>query len=153
MIKDVDPIPNPQAPLTPYLTVKDVEEAIAFYKKAFDAEVTYTMKNPLDEVVFAEMRIGMAHIMLGTESPETHFYQPQGNQKKSVAMYLYVKDVDAFVEKAVAAGLKTEMPLKDQFYGDRMGEFVDPFGHVWMLSQQKQILSADEMQRRASTKL
>jgi PhnB protein len=62
---------------------------------------------------------------------------------------LYVKDVDALAAQAVAAGATVMRPVKDQFYGDRSGTFIDPFGHVWTISTHKEDLSHEEISRRA----
>ncbi|MNJ91356.1 hypothetical protein D3C87_90070 [compost metagenome] len=146
----VEPIPNPQAPLSPYLCVNDGAKAIEFYKKAFGAEELYRLTEPRSgKVAHAEIKIGPASIMLADEYPDMQFLSPLTLKGTPITLHLYVKDVDSFAERAVAAGLKVVRKIEDQFYGDRGGKFQDPFGHVWFLSTQKEILSAEEIKKRA----
>ena len=61
---------------------------------------------------------------------------------------LYVEDVDRSFKKAVAAGASVITPVKDEFYGDRVGQVLDPFGYKWMITTHKEDVSAEEMQTR-----
>jgi PhnB protein len=65
-------------------------------------------------------------------------------------MATYWEDVDAAWERALAAGAEIIFPLADQFYGERGGRVRDPFGQQWMLSQRTEVLSGEEMRRRAA---
>jgi len=65
-----------------------------------------------------------------------------------VAVLLYVEDADALFRQAVAAGAKEDRPVEDQFYGDRMGSVVDPFGHRWFVATHKEDVSPEEMKKR-----
>lgn len=149
MPQKVEPIPNPHSPLTPYLHVKGAAKAIDFYKKAFGAEEAYRMADPSGKIMHADLRIGMAQIMLCDEFPEMGGKSPETLGGTPVMLHLYVKDVDAFTERAVNAGLKVNKKVEDQFYGDRGGSFTDPFGHVWWISTHKEDVSREEMNRRA----
>lgn len=64
-------------------------------------------------------------------------------------IHLYVDDVDKIAIQALAAGAKVLIPVDDQFYGDRSGRFVDPFGHIWIISTHKQDISSKEISERA----
>lgn len=149
MPQKVEPIPNPHAPLTPYLNIKGAAKAIDFYKKAFGAEEAYRMTDPTGKILHADIRIGMAQVMLCDEFPDMGGKSPETLGGTPVMLHLYVKDVDAFTERAINAGLKVNKKVEDQFYGDRGGSFTDPFGHVWWISTHKENLSREEMDRRA----
>ena len=62
---------------------------------------------------------------------------------------VYVEDVDAVFERALAAGATSLRPVEDQFYGDRSGSFEDPFGHRWSVATHVEDVAPDEMARRA----
>jgi PhnB protein len=76
------------------------------------------------------------------------YLAPQAGQRSPVGIMLYVEDVDKAAAQAVAAGIKTERAVQDQFYGDRSGNFVDPFGHSWTIATHKEDVSMEEMERR-----
>ena len=146
--KKVNPIPADYAGITPYLSVKGAAEAIEFYKKAFGATEMMRLPNPDGTLGHAEIKIGDALIMLADEYPDYGNLSPKTLGGSSVRLHMYVEDVDAFFEKAVAAGAKVLIPVADQFYGDRSGRLEDPFGHVWLVSTHTEDLTPDEMERR-----
>lgn len=86
--------------------------------------------------------------MLSDEHPEMNVRGPEALGGSPVSLHLYVSDVDAVFSRAIAAGAKAERPPSDQFYGDRAGTLVDPFGHRWFLASRKEEVSPAEMQRR-----
>ena len=87
--------------------------------------------------------------MLADEFPDMGARGPKAFGGTPVSLHLYVEDVDAVVKRALAAGAKEVRPVKDQFYGDRMGSVTDPFGHVWHISTHKEDVPVDELKRRA----
>jgi len=97
-----------------------------------------------------KIRIGDSRIMLADEFPEWDARSPQTIGGSAVHIMLYVEDVDAVVNRAVAAGAKLFKPVADQFYGDRSGSLTDPFGHKWTIATHKEDVSPEEMKRRAS---
>ena len=103
---------------------------------------------PNGSIAHAEVKIGDSHVMLADEVPDRGFVGPQSLGGAGVSLLLYVDDVDATFAQAVAAGAAVRRPLADQFYGDRVGTLVDPFGHVWSIATHREDVSADEMQRR-----
>lgn len=133
---------------TPYLSVKNAASAIEFYKRAFGATEATRLTEPGGRIGHAEIVIGDGPVYLADEYPEYGIVGPQTLGGAGVSMHLYVQDVDAFVRQAVEAGATLQRPVEDQFYGDRSGKLVDPFGHSWMISTRKEDLSAEEMQRR-----
>jgi PhnB protein len=149
--KKVKPIPEGYYSLTPYLIVKDAARAIDYYKKAFGATELMRMPDPSGKIAHAEIKIGNSPIMLADEFPErgpTGTRNPQALGDSSVVIALYVEDVDTVAQKAVAAGGKLMFPVADQFYGDRSGRLVDPFGHVWIIATHKEDVPPEEMQKR-----
>lgn len=144
----VKPIPDGYHTVTPYLILNDAAGALAFYKKAFGATELVRMPGPGGKIMHAEIKIGDSPIMLADEFPEMGARSPQAYGGTPVSLALYVEDVDARVDQAVAAGATVRRPVADQFYGDRSGTVEDPFGHVWTLSTHKEDVSPEEMQRR-----
>lgn len=151
-MSNVKPIPDGYETITPYLAVDDGNAAIEFYKKAFDAKEVMRIPGPNGEGVgHADLILfGRMHIMLADAMPEG-FRSPRSLGGSPVLLSLYVEDVDAAVERALAAGAKLVRPVEDQFYGDRAGGVEDPFGHSWFLATQKEVVTPEEMERRASS--
>lgn len=144
----VQPIPTGYHTVSAYLIVKDAARAIEFYTKAFDATEIMRFPAPDGKIGHAELRIGDSPIMLADEFPDMGFRGPASLGGTPVSLLLYVEDVDALFKQAIAAGAKEMRPVKDQFYGDRSGTLVDPFGHVWTIATHIEDMSMDEMQRR-----
>lgn len=145
----VKAIPDGYHSVTPYLIVKGADRAIDFYKKVFGAAQRMRMDGPNGTVGHAEIEIDDSIIMLADEFPDMGFRSPQSLGGTGVSLHLYVKDVDACFNRAVAAGANALRPVQDQFYGDRSGTVEDPFGHVWTISTHKEDLSPEELQKRS----
>ena len=145
----VKAIPEGYEGATPYLIVKGAADALEFYKKAFGATEIMRMPGPGGTVGHAEIRIGTAIIMLADEFPEMNHKSPQSLGGTPVSMLVYTDDVDALVNRAVAAGAKALTPVENKFYGDRSGSLEDPFGHQWHLSTHVEDVPPDEMAKRA----
>ncbi|MNT15767.1 hypothetical protein D3C72_1508390 [compost metagenome] len=122
-------------------------DAIAFYKKAFNAEEITRLPGPNGKVMHAAIRIGDSVLMLMDDFPEWGSLGPQALKGTPVTLHLYVKDVDAALQQAVAAGAQVTMPAADMFWGDRYGQVVDPFGHRWSIATHKQDLTPEEIQQ------
>ena len=144
------PIPEGYHSVTPYLVVKDAAKAIEFYKQAFGAAEKNRMTQPDGRIGHAEIQIGDSRIMLADEFPERNIVGPESLGNTPAMIHLYVEDVDAVAKQAVAAGAEEIRPVQDQFYGDRSGMFVDPFGHKWNISTHKEDVSAEEIRKRAA---
>ena len=106
------------------------------------------MDAPGGKVGHAEITIGDSVVMLADQFAEMNFYGPKSGGNTSINMHLYMKDVDAVVQRAVVAGAKVVRPVEDKFYGDRTGSIEDPFGHVWHIATHTEDLSMAEMKRR-----
>jgi PhnB protein len=141
-------IPAGHHTVTPYLAINDGARALEFYKKAFGATEKYKLMMPDGRLGHAEIRLGDSLIMLADEFPEFGGKSPQTLGGSPVSIHLYVEDVDAFFQRALAAGAKERKPVKDQFYGDRSGQLEDPFGHLWWVATHKEDVAPDEMQKR-----
>lgn len=151
MAGSVKPIPDGYPTLTPYLIVRGGAQAIAFYQRAFGAQERYRIPGPDGKTVgHAELTIGDALIMLADETPGMGNRSPQSLAGTPVGFALYVENVDAAFERAVAAGASVLRPLENQFYGDRAGTVTDPFGHQWSLMTHIEDVSPEEMQKRAA---
>ena len=150
MTMNVKPIPEGYHSVTPYLIVSGASDAIAFYKKALGAKEVMRLADPGGKVHHAEIKIGDSRIMLADEHPEIQALSPKTVGGSPVSIHLYVEDVDAAVERAVAAGAKLVRPVADQFYGDRTGGIEDPFGYRWFIATHKEDLTMDEIRRRAA---
>ncbi|HTW22601.1 MAG TPA: VOC family protein [Candidatus Baltobacteraceae bacterium] len=148
MASSAKPGPEYRVTATPYLSVRGAAAAIDFYKKAFGATEVMRLMQPDGRMGHAEIDIGGARIFLADEFPEFGFPSPESLGGSPVHIQLEVPDVDESARRAVAAGAKVVRPVADQFYGDRSGQFRDPFGYIWVLSTHKEDMSAAEMQRR-----
>jgi PhnB protein len=142
------PIPEGYHTLTPFLTVRDAARAIEFYKEAFGAKERGVMKGPDGKVMHAELMIGDSVIMLSDEFPEYGALSPLSSGGAGMGLHIYVDGVDAAFDRAVKAGAQIEMPVTDQFWGDRYGKLKDPFGHKWSIATHTKDMSSDEMKRR-----
>jgi PhnB protein len=144
----VKAIPDGYHTVTPYLIVKDAARAIEFYKKAFGATELMRLAGPGGKVGHAEIKIGNSPIMLADEFPEMDIRSPQALGGTPVGIVLYLEDVDARFSQAVAAGATVDRPVKDQFYGDRSGTLVDPFGHKWTMATHKEDIAPEDINKR-----
>jgi PhnB protein len=142
----VKPIPEGYHSVTPYLVVDGAAEAIDFYKKAFGA--TEVLRMPMgDRIGHAEIKIGDSHVMLADEFPERDIRGPKARGGISSSLMIYLDNVDTAFQRALDAGAKVDpgMEVKDQFYGDRSGTLIDPFGHKWTLATHVREVSEEEM--------
>ena len=137
----VNPVPARYGTVTPFLNVKGAAEAIAFYEKAFGAEALSSMKAPNGMIVHGEMKIGTSIVMIA---------DAMMNPPTQASLHLFVEDCDAVWARATAAGCKIEMPIADQFWGDRYGVLSDKFGNRWGIATHKEDVSEEEMQKRAT---
>ena len=147
---NVNPIPPGYSTVVPYISVKNANDAIAYYKKAFGAEELVRMPMPDGKVGHAELKIGDSMLLLADEMdhPDAVAKSPATLGGITAGLCLYVPDCDTLFNRAVEAGGKVRRPLKNQFYGDRSGTVEDPFGQVWTISTHVEDVSPEEMQRR-----
>ena len=149
MSSKVDWQPKGYHTVTPYLVVKGGGAAIDFYGKAFGAKELFRMPDPSGRVGHAEIKIGDSVVMLADEHPELGYLGPQSQGGTPVSLMIYVEDVDTVFKQAISHGAEQKKPVKDEFYGDRMGTVIDPFGHIWHIATHKEDVSQEEMSKRA----
>ncbi len=148
MAGKVKAVPEGMHTITPHLSVREASKAIEFYKNGFRAEVLDVHYTPDGKVMHASLKIGDSLLMLADEFPGMGTPAPRTLGGSPVVLNIYVDDVDSLFKQAVAAGATVTMPLADQFWGDRYGQIVDPFGHHWALGTHKEDVSPEEMERR-----
>jgi len=141
-------IPEGYHSLTPAIVCKGAARAIEFYKEAFHANEISRMTGPNGSIGHAELQIGDSRLMLSDEFPGMA-NAPGATPITSNSLVLYTDNVDTVFDRAVKAGAKVEMPLQNQFWGDRYGKLRDPFGHSWGLAQHVEDVAPAEMERRA----
>lgn len=146
----VKPIPDDYPQVMPYLHIKGAAAAIDFYGEVFGAKERMRMAGPDGKVGHCELQLGDSVIMLADEFPEMGAQSPQSVGGTPVTVVVYVDDVDAVFDRAVKGGAKALQPVEDKFYGDRSGEFEDPFGHRWSVASHVEDVAPDEMARRAA---
>jgi PhnB protein len=139
-------IPEGYHSITPSLTCKNAAEAMEFYKKVFGAQEIMRMPGPNGKIGHAELKIGDSIIFINDE------FMPVAQATAGappLSLFVYVEGVDAMFNRAVAAGAKVDMPLENQFWGDRFGKVTDPYGHQWGLASHVEDVAPEEMKRRA----
>jgi len=147
MANPVKPIPEGYHTITPSLICKNAAQAIEFYKKAFGAVERARMATPDGKIGHAEMKIGDSIFFVSDEFPQMGALAPTPDVP--FGLYLYVDGVDAVFRRAVDAGAKVLMPVQDQFWGDRNGSLLDPYGYRWGISTHVEDITPEEMDRRS----
>lgn len=145
-----NPIPDRYRRVTPALVVNGGAKALAFYAEVFGATERARIPGPDGSIIHAEIEIGDSVLIvedasayMGTQAPPV-----QGLEGTPTFLYIYVADVDATIERAVQLGATLKRPAQDQFYGERDGFIVDPFGHAWTIATHVEDVAPDEMMRR-----
>lgn len=147
---NVKPIPDGYPRITPYLCIDGASDAIEFYGKVLGATERMRMPAPGGKVGHAELQIGDSLIMLSDEFPEMGVRNPKSIGGTPVTISVYVENVDQVFDAAVQAGANALRPVEDQFYGDRSGQFEDPFGHRWSVATHVEDVPPEEMEERAA---
>lgn len=145
---DVQPIPEGYPRVTPYLHVSGAAAAIDFYSSVLGAQERMRMPAPGGKIGHAEVEIGESIIMLADEFPDMDVRGPKAIGGTPVTLHVYVDDVDAVFDAALAAGATSVRAVENQFYGDRVGQFEDPFGHRWSVATHVEDVPPHEMERR-----
>ena len=145
---DVKPIPDGYPRVSPYLCVDGAADAIKFYEKVLGAKERMHMPGPGGTIGHAEIELGDSVIMLSDEAPDMGARSPKAIGGTPVMISIYLEDVDAVFDAAIAAGATSLREPSDQFYGDRSGQFEDPFGHRWNISTHIEDVAPEEMEKR-----
>jgi PhnB protein len=148
MAKAAKAVPDGYSTITPSLTLDDAAQAIEWYKKALGAEEMSRSVGPDGKVMHAELRIGnsrfmMNDVMMGAKGPRAYGGSP-------ASLWLYVENSDALFNRAVGAGATVQMPMADQFWGDRAGAVADPAGYSWWIATRVEDLTREEMNQRSA---
>ncbi len=138
----VKPIPEGHQTLVPHLALKDCAKAIEFYKQAFGAKENNRMAMPDGRIIHADLTIGDSHLYVMDEPPGAA-------STAGALIHLWSVEPDAIFERATRAGATVRMPLQDMFWGDRYGQLVDPFGHMWSIARHIEDVSPEEAKKRA----
>jgi PhnB protein len=144
------PIPDDYPRVTPYLIVDGAGAAIDFYCSVLGATERVRMPAPDGRIGHAELQLGSSMIMLADENAQMDVRGPRAIGGTPVSLHVYVEDSDAVFERAVQAGAKALRAVEDRFYGDRSGQFEDPFGHRWDVSTHVEDVPPEEMSKRAA---
>ena len=149
MAKAKRTVPEGFHTVTPQLTLDNAAEAIEWYKKALGAEEVSRATGPDGKIMHAEIRVGDSIIMLNDVMGPTG-KGPRAYSGSPASLWVYVQDCDTLFKRAVAAGGKVTQhgEMIDQFWGDRSGTFIDPYGYTWSIATHKEDLTPQEMKQR-----
>jgi PhnB protein len=146
----VKPLPDGYPRVIPYLTVDDANAAIEFYTSVLGATERLRMPGPDGKIGHAELEIGDSVLMLADAFPDMGAPSPRTLGGTPVTVMVYVEDVDNVFARAIQAGATEERKVENQFYGDRAGQFADPFGHKWFVATHVEDVPPEEMAKRAA---
>jgi len=150
MAGTIKAVPDGTHSITAHLVVREATKAIEFYQKAFGAQLLHVHKTPDGRVMHATLQFGDSQVMLADEFPGMSNPAAQTLGGSPVVLNYYSENVDTLFNNAVAAGAQVKMPLANQFWGDRYGVVVDPFGHSWALGAHIEDVAPEELERRAT---
>jgi PhnB protein len=149
MAKAAKAVPDGFHTVTPQLALDNAAQSIDWYKKALGAEEIYRSAGPDGKIMHAELKFGDSRILMNdVMGPGGKGPKAQGGSPAS--LWLYVDNSDAVFTRAVSAGAQVQMPMADQFWGDRAGCLTDPAGYTWWIATHKEDLARDEMEKRAA---
>ncbi|WP_371583613.1 VOC family protein [Streptomyces sp. NBC_01314] len=143
------PFPEDDPRVTPYICVDGAAAGLDFYVAVLGATERMRMASPDGKIHHAELQLGNSVVMVADEFPDLGFRGPKSLGGTPVHLYVYVEDVDAVFAEALARGAVEVNAVKDEFYGDRVGQFEDPFGHRWHVASHVEDISPEEMEKRA----
>lgn len=130
--------------ITPWITTKDTSKLIVFLTSAFNAKELGRVYNANGSIGHAEVQIGDSKIMMFDSNPEWPEFPCFIN--------LYVDNSEELYEQAIKAGATSMTKMTTQFWGDRGGRVIDPFGNVWWITSHIEDVSPEEMERRSKQK-
>ena len=142
------PVPENCSLVIPRLFCRDVVAEIEFLKAVFEADDPNRRPGPDGRIIHALLTIRGQMLMLEAEYPTLPSRVPALDGSSPVVIFVYVEDVDRVVEKATFLGATLLIPVKDQFWGDRIGWIMDPEGHVWTIATRIEETTADQRSQR-----
>jgi PhnB protein len=148
-------VPQPGM-IVPHLVVRDAAQAVRFYIDAFSAEVLYRSPSPSGAGEHIHLRLWNSLVQVSTEEPAQRRERVEGSLLASpetlagstCVFQIGVPSVDEAYKRAVDHGATPAMPPTDMFWGDRYGWVTDPFGHVWALTEVREVLTPAEVASR-----
>ena len=145
-----NPIPDSYRRVTPCLTVHGAAKALEFYAAVFGATERMRFPGPDGSIAHAEIQIGDSVVIVDDEDPRRGTKAPPsgGLAGSPASLFIYVEDADAVIALAAELGATVRRPAEDQFYGDRDGHIIDPFGHGWTIASHVEDVGPEEMTRR-----
>ena len=146
----VGAVPARYGTVTPHIIVSPCNEALAWYERALGAKTLSTMPGPGGLVMHGEMKLGDSIIMVSDEMPAmpgrpAWRKTPKHAGATTTGIHLYVKNVDALYQRAVAAGAVSALAPRDEFWGDRYAQVEDPYGHVWAFASKQKEMTQKQM--------
>lgn len=149
MAKKIDPLNKKNyGSLTVMLTVSDVKAAAAFYQKALGFAKRSIMNGPDGKAIHGELTLRGTTLMLNPEMPQMGSRSAKTVGASPASLYLLTENVDKVVAKAVKLGATLKGEAMDMFWGDRIGNIIDPEGYMWMVSTHKAEPTPKEMQQK-----
>jgi PhnB protein len=145
----VKPIPEGYTSVAPYLMLDDAKAAIEFYKRVFGATDHGAIATPDGKIAHGELKIGDTVIRLCDKLPQFDAEPPKVLGGSTVEIFVFVEDVDAIMREAAAAGATITAEPVNQFWGDRLGQMRDPFGHLWLVATRVEDVTPEEIGARA----
>jgi len=136
--------------LTSHLVVRNPDRAAAWYRDVLGAVETSRITLPGDRVLSIDLQFGDSLLAISDEFPDAGIVSPETLGGTYGALHLAVEDADAVWARALTAGAKPFEPLQDAFWGERTGQFLDPFGHRWAIDQHLRDVPAEEIARLAA---
>lgn len=139
-------IPEGYTSITPYIAYENTADAIKFYSKALGAKEIMRIPMPGGGIGHAEIQIGNARVMMSDTNEECGMKSAKGLGGSPVSFFVYTEDVETAFAKAKKSGMTEKTPLEDMFWGDRMGQLVDPYGISWSLAQHIRDVPPEEIE-------
>ena len=143
------PVPPGYPTIIPYLSVQGGVAALEFYRRAFGARELARRITPDGKLIHGRLRIGSSVLMLSDVFEGADAASPASVGTTTVTLHLYSKNIDSLWDRAVAAGARVAMPLENQYWGERYGRLIDPFGHHWSLSMRVRMPAAERARKRS----
>lgn len=125
----------------------NTEEAFNFYKSVFGGEFSSVIRfkdMPMEGVAIPQedqnglMHIGLplgdGHMLMATDTLASLGQKLVQGNNVYISIHPESKEEANRVFNALSAGVKIEMPISDQIWGDYYGSFADKFGVQWMVN-------------------
>jgi PhnB protein len=136
--------------LTSHLVTRDPAQAAAWYGSVLGAVEEGRVTLPGGRVLSIELRFGDSRLAIGDEFPDLGIVSPLTLGGTYGALHLAVGDAGTVWQRALDAGAKVFEPLREAFWGERTGQFIDPFGHRWAIDQHIRDVPPGEVARLAA---